>query len=212
MTTYHLRITSQEQKYVDFIKRQTKNAVIVFEDADEEVNRDHMHAIIELNVKLQTFRNNFLKAFPEIKGNGNYTLRQNDDTEANYRYVCKGKSENDLPNVVVNLKDISVVDFHKKYWENNKKGKKQKRDTTKTFVRQCADECMEIRNDWKNDLLCRKIVLGIVMRNLGEKGKAFDSIVVRRLVNGVMNILDPQGMTAYMEYLIFDQKDLEYLR
>lgn len=217
MTTYHLRISSQEQKYVDFILANTVKPITVFENADEEVNRDHLHSIFYLNVKSQTFRNNLLKKFPEIKGNSFYTLRENDDTDKNYRYVCKGKSQGIMPIVQHNMAEIDIQEKHNAYWLVNTVIKKDiKKDSTKTIVREITEQFKKeyptissLRYDQLDPIVLKYEVLRYVMIKLRNNAKGYDKFIVERLVNGVYNQLVPKTAFNDMVKLIFtpEQRD-----
>lgn len=218
MESYHLRIHSQEQKYVDYIIRNTVNPVTVFHDADEDVNRSHLHSIFSLSVKLQTFRNNLLKEFPEIKGNSFYTLRKNDDTEANYRYVCKGK-KNEMPIIITNLAEIDVRKYHEDYWLINKQlTKRSKKETTGTKCRQIADmfikQWPKISEQSYKDVdpkILKYEVLRVTTEYFKIKESGLDSFIINRHVLGVYNMLRPEALFRDMALKIFTQDECEYL-
>lgn len=138
-------------------------------------------------------------------------------------YICKGELldlEKFLQNVLFKSKikyiNEKIEEFHKKYWEVYSKIKSSKKLKNCTFIDLVVND---IKNEksyadkvWKSsELTHRRIVLGYILDKMGKKGKGFDSIILKRLMNGVLNILDPNGMKAYMESLIFDYQEREML-
>ena len=121
-TSYHTRISFQDIKYVNYLGGNTPKSLLVYEDADDEVKRDHLHCVHSLQKKELQFKKLLKLKFPEL-GAGNWACRANMDTSANLIYVCKGKSKTELPNVQFNnwLTPDEIVECHRQYWENNDK-------------------------------------------------------------------------------------------
>lgn len=82
----------------------------------------HYHGFC-LQTKLNTLRQYLKRRF---KGNGEYSCKLAGDDGAALRYLCKGASQDDLPDVVYN--DGHVLEqLHSSYWEHNKVYKKRAR-------------------------------------------------------------------------------------
>lgn len=219
LQTYHLRIHSQNPKYVDFIKKHTFSALVCFEDQDDEVQRDHLHAVITLrsaqgkSVSVKTWRAIMVKNHPELVGNSMYSIRLNTDTEANYRYVCKGKDENTMPNIQLKPINFNVEAYHKAYWEVNKQITKPSTKKNKgSFVLLCYEAVKEKYPDYEfhNNLYDRMKVFDILMAMLGKHSKTLDAMIVKRLLNGVMNKLDRIGTSNYIAKQIFSTDEYQY--
>lgn len=74
---------------------------------------------VSLNTLRQYLKRNF-------KGNEQYHCKLAGDDDAALRYLCKGSSEGELPQIVYN--DGHVVEtLHASYWEHNKVYKKRAR-------------------------------------------------------------------------------------
>ena len=51
IVSYHTRISFQDIKYVNYLGGHTPKSFLVYEDADEEVKRDHLHCVHYLDKK-----------------------------------------------------------------------------------------------------------------------------------------------------------------
>lgn len=123
----------------------------------------------------------------------------------NPKVYCNAKSK-------VRYTNDYVKECHDAYWTENKQVQEYKADKEKknmTFIGMVAFEIKKQKS--KGDIniefnSCdphfRRFVRKQIYSFLRSKEKGFDTIIVRRLCNGVMNILDPRGMEEYMERLI----------
>lgn len=105
-----------------------------------------------------------------------------------------------------------IKELHEAYWNEAKKVQEYKADKEKknmTFIGMVAFEIKKQKSKGEVNLefnSCdphfRRFVRKQIYSFLRSKEKGFDTIIIRRLCNGVMNILDPRGMEEYMERLI----------
>lgn len=106
---------------------------------------------------------------------------------------------------------------HQQYWEENDKLKqqsgtvKEQKTKSKTFVQVVIDELPHRNFDYtRGD--DKRFIFDEVMKKLGQHGKVMDSIVVRRIINGVWNILDHKRFKNYMFSLVYPEEgDYEIL-
>lgn len=212
-----------------FIKSNAVTLLIVKEIGD----RPHVHCIIEPTKTVSTFRQQFLKSFPQCKGNKCYSLEEVKDLDKLKCYLSKGESETIMPVVIFN-KDVDVDCYHKQYWEVNKSLKSntasQKPQKTKTLT-WIQEVKIEFQNEYPYDVVelsdpidCRwkpteqevkthltskKLLLKFVLKKLGKSVKVLDDNVVTRLYKGVLNsyIQDGNHTDAYADFM-FDKLGL----
>lgn len=217
----HIRITrpqSEQLAIAEWLKGKTHNLLSVSEVGKEEEN-PHSHTIILYNKTISTLRQQLIKEFPILKtGNRNqfYAISEKNDIEAQERYLCKGNSLEEMPYVLTKTfkyTDEYIKKKHEEYWEINKSLKESgplnsgadKKPRTLTFPQYCVEEMgNEMAKNMKYDNDDHKyLVFKHVMKCLGKKGKIIDEFIIRRLVNGVFNIIDPRGTQEYFYRRVF---------
>lgn len=130
----------------------------VRETNDKEEN-PHCHAVLVCEEgKIKTLRTAFTRAFPDLKGNGSYSLTVVKDEDKYDRYMCKGAAEGELPDVVgrqgVKYTDSWIEEMNRQYWSLNFKSMKNKyqKDGKKlSFLDFVVQECKKRRIDWNCD-------------------------------------------------------------
>lgn len=182
-----------------------------------ELGKPHIHMNFLSNLSESKLRD-FL--IPKGLGRMDKYLKEIDEKEileTDY-YICKG--EHECPPKILFKSNIKYTteyleECNKKYWEINKTIKdKKKQFKNCTFIDFVVND---LKTDFpekvwdSKDISQRRLVLSYILNSLGKKGKGFDSIILKRLMNGCLNILDKRGMKAYMESLIFDFQEREML-
>lgn len=219
MVLLHLRITLGKEectKIAEWVKQQTMQLLSVYEVAE----RGHSHNMFHYTKTFSTFRQKLLLAFPQLKGNRNefYALAQKDDQEAQERYLCKGEDRDTLPEVLCRTHqytDALIELRHQQYWEENDKLKKnsgtvkEQRTKSKTFVQLVIEDLPKshgCRWDYtRGD--DKRFIFDEVMKKLGQHGKVMDSIVVRRIINGIWNIIDHERFKEKMFSLVYPDEE-----
>lgn len=168
--------------------------LIVLEEADSEVNRDHTHTAIYTHTTKKLFSGAVRKNFPIHKGNSAFTVF--DEIKDNYAlecYLCKGKAKNTMPKVIdTNLSADEILERHLEYWRKNEEMKtKPKTKKQQPWIKTVAEQFKEQHPNKKiyDDETCRYFVFNFVMDKLAQDTKALDAFILKRLVLGVMNIL-----------------------
>lgn len=126
---YTVRIHEQDldgwrQRVVEVIKNIPGEVFMVRE---VEAQRPHYQAYLRTTLKRGAITVRMKNALPEIKGNKCYSVGEKGvrDRGAYLRYLCKGKSVTEGPEVVLRcgleFTDVWVANEHKAYWEENKK-------------------------------------------------------------------------------------------
>lgn len=115
---WHFRVHYEPRKAEEIISFIKDRAEMVLAVRETDANRPHIHSVIsEFKQTKSTFVQQFLKEFPELKGNGQYSCSKKDDLEAQLRYCCKGDSEDALPDVLYG--SIDYLKYHNHFWEEN---------------------------------------------------------------------------------------------
>jgi len=208
--TIHLRVHGERellQRVADWLAPHSCKYLAVYE---EEANRPHMHANIEYNLTLSTFRQK-LRATFKLTGNAEYGLEEVRDLEKADRYICKGL-KGVLPVILakstLKYTDEFIKENHQKYWEINKELNPEgikKRDRALTFVQQIAKELKEKTppDGYSYDIHTKYLVYVKMMKSLGDLGKTFDKNVLKKLHNGVMLQLCPREISREMFIELF---------
>lgn len=91
---------------------------------EKEEDNPHFHVYLRTARKISAIRTAFKRAFPELKGNGSFSIAQCRDVEKYVRYMLKGDSDVELPNVClangIQFTDPDwVKEQHAAYWAVN---------------------------------------------------------------------------------------------
>lgn len=217
---YHIRLTcphTQATAVTRLLHRYADAAFAMFEVSRQGV--EHFHCYMETKAVLHTVQGYVRTELPELGRRDKMVKEISVDTLRNcQRYICKGRES------IVNGKtDFELIyrkaiqtqfldELHDEFWENNTPPMsnsvvstitvpstvttKKKQDT---FVEKCYRECIEkhIMGEC-DDIVFRYNVFKVVMRMLGKNGKGLDQFIVKRLVQGVMNMLNPKSMEQYI--------------
>lgn len=81
----------------------------------------HMHVVLHSKKKIQPLRMSFRRKFPELSGNGGYSITAVRDLDKYMRYMCKGPDEDTPPDVVgaegMAYGADAINDWHVRYWD-----------------------------------------------------------------------------------------------
>lgn len=218
---WHLRITFETEenlmKYVEDLQSkliQISSQYIVAKELSQK-EKPHIHMNFLSNLSESKLRDFLIP--PNLPKMSKYLKEIEKENEMDC-YVCKGEHDKSPPEILLKSKIKYVEQFiekcHKDYWEIYSKTMKTKKSKNCTFIDLVVND---LKTDFKDkiwnsvEVSDRRVVLNYILDNLGKKGKGFDSIILKRLMNGVLNILDRHGMKAYMESLIFDNYEKSML-
>lgn len=109
-TPYALRYTlidaETDAGVLRWITQKSPGHLVIQHPADEDVQQDHWHALLWVNVKLDALRKNWSKLNPNVRGNQAYSLTEikakgeDDPVEAYERYMCHAACEGSRVHVV----------------------------------------------------------------------------------------------------------------
>jgi hypothetical protein len=202
---FHFRVHYGSQDLNALVGWIRSNAVVTI-IVREEGDRSHIHSIINPIKTVSTFRQQFLKKYINLKGNGSYSLEEVKEYDKLIRYVCKGNSKDELPDVLYQ-KDINVEELHVEYWKTNQeikeKIKEKKRVLTwsqqvkKDFSEQFPEEVNAIQTFCSLYKLTELEVAAyqqskmklfdFMMGCLGQHVKVLDDMIIIRLFRGIFN-------------------------
>lgn len=213
----HMRVHENNYHSLDDIAawfmEQTTCGFVVKEEADEDINRTHIHATISNLVKYNSFKKLFKEKFPELVGKTDFGGHDIKDLEANNRYCCKGKEYVDVPEnnnlplpfdlmYARGKKYCEERDYfwscHLEYWEKNKeiKEKSQVKDKKKKFkswsldlAKRLKEKGHENKINWSNSIACYKIVYVAMMQEMSKEARKLGSKNFREIHRGIMNFL-----------------------
>lgn len=212
MPECHCRIRNESDEVLKSIVLWSRSQGKVYIAVQEVGKNDgkHIHLIIDTAKTISTFRQNFLKEFPALKGNQSYSMKQFEkDLDHNIRYCCKG-SKTDLPHILfTSLSQNEIEQAHKKFWEEQEKyliehgvkpEEKGKKERQPNFIEKVmlkiplelkqsyvSLQAMYKPSDYEKSLLekDRQDIMDICIICLGRFAKTCDDLIVTRLINGV---------------------------
>lgn len=209
---YHIRITSTDDKFKRFFIQNFRSYFLVQEDADDEISRTHTHCHVEgLLYEEQTIRNKLSVLTDKNKDKMFSFTKVKKGRDDNLQYLCKGKSINEMPNVLLNniISEEEIIRYHQVYWEIRMKARSA-RPKAQTFLEMCIEEAEkpEYQVKWKNNDFeyitnyQKRAMFMLVTGMLGKQKKILDAMIIRRLCNGVFNVIMP---TKYRDDMLFNQ-------
>lgn len=106
----------------------------------------HLHLLLEStstsarHAQLPAIRKSLLQAFPELNGNGSYSLVKVRDRDKYLRYMCKGNSSSELPEVKWSHGLFDIPALHAAYWAENAARYKPTLSLHDHVLKRCRDE------------------------------------------------------------------------
>lgn len=166
----------------------------VYEEAADE--NPHVHIVLFSSKTIRAIRESFRRTFTEKTGNGAYSIKVcDDDTDAYMRYMCKGKSADDQPEVWfrqgLEYSVGAVVDAHERYWVNNDALTRNRRARQRTgnIVEELERVC-KAKGVTKNDKVA---IAREYIRMYRDARKGINVYQARAVVNTVVCLLDDNG-------------------
>lgn len=233
----HLRVHTEHLEiltFVEFLKTKS-DLVLVVKEIGKKEKREHLHILLTPQKTLSTFRQQLLKQYPVIKGNGAYSLETVKNEDSMVKYCCKGE-DGKMPNVVFN-KGIDIDNEFKLYWEKNNELKSSsgvnmgcqnaspKKVRVPTWSEKVFNEILtefepEVNTIVTHQLLCKptdfelkqyeeskRILFRFVLKSLGKSVKKLDDNILRSLFNGIINAVINTNEQAGNKYAdkLFDK-------
>jgi len=150
---------------------------------------EHWHFAIRSDKKEQALRKGFLKAVPGVRGNGGYSLAVCRDEERYERYLCKGNSKDELPEIIWSHGFDATADriknIHDEYWNENSAFERRKRKLP--VMDSVLAICKERRVKWDD----RTAIADNYIRELVLRAKPINLFSVRTAINSIQVGLCP---------------------
>lgn len=160
-------------------------------------DNEHWHWLLTTDKfkNLQSFRVNLTRAVAELKGNGAYSATAVEDLEKYQRYMCKGNSDGESPEIVwrnsIEYTDDWVSARHADYWKENARLKKRKVGSIMDSV---IDDCKRDGVDWKD----RSRIAERYVREVSKRSKPLNTFAAKSAVNGIQLALCPDDSAIAM--------------
>lgn len=193
---YTLSTEAVDNGVLKWINERSPGHLVIRHDADEEVKRDHWHALIWSDKKVPALRADFRKANPEVSGQGAYSLTEikqtgeEDPVEMYERYMCHGKFDGD-PVIVVSAHGAKYTpewfrEQNTAFYAARKEFKKkiEKRENSVNMVNELVQAC-----DLAGIREKREIAGKLVDKYIAER-RPLNTFFAKSVVNTVWGVLN----------------------
>lgn len=183
---YALRVDGDHAPVVEFLNSIGASGFGVRESAGDNL---HCHYYIRIAKKEQALRKALLKAVPGLRGNGGYSLAAARDADAYEKYMCKGESEAEMPQVVWSHGFDADADrlksLHDSYWNEREAQERRKRKlpTADAVLADCKRRTIQ----WDN----RRAITEAYIREVAARNKPINLYAVKSAVNAIQVALCP---------------------
>lgn len=195
MYALRLDVLSEDnaQQLSAWLDKVSSGHLVVREESNPNENT-HYHAVLHSKIKATSLRQSFRRAFPDHKGNAAYSLKECDEDPDGYgRYICKGLSKEEGPNVVIRqgllYTDEWVRQHHEQYWVNNDLIAQARAKRKMNAVERLESVCKEKKIRWSD----RTAIATEYVRWQKEARRPINSFAARATVNTVALLLDDSG-------------------
>lgn len=155
-------------------------------------SNEHWHFLLEIPAngkKIQAYRVSLTRDVPELKGNAGYSLTEVRDVEKYERYMCKGDTEEHMPEVVwsnsLKYDQARIQELHDSYWECNRQLQPRKRQLS--VIDEVTQACKEAKIEWsERTAISREYIKSAVARK-----KGINIFQVKASVNVIQCLLCP---------------------
>lgn len=151
-------------------------------------DNEHWHFILYSSKTIKQLRSSLNRDVPALTGNGKYSLTDCRDEDKYLRYMAKGSSDGEMPEVAwrhgLEWTDEKLEELHDEYWEVNRKLKKRKLGSMIDWL---VDECKRLEVGWAD----REKIAELYIRELGARGKPINLFSMKANINCVQVQLCP---------------------
>lgn len=171
----------QHQRFAEWFDGFGSSYFIVRETVDGE--NVHMHMVFTAEIPIKNIRSRFNRAFPDLTGNKSYSLTGVEDLDKYHRYMCKGNSEDELPEVLAKHGMIYTADWvddrHAEYWDVHNQLQVKKDSRKRPAFEIVYDEAVSKQIKWNDDKQLAKMFIN----TLAQQAKPVNLFSVRSQVN-----------------------------
>lgn len=196
----------------------------IFREISDKTKKPHLQGKIGKALSIEQIRKNLRKQFPNVFTESNYSIADI-KTEGYDSYICK--SQNVFCNNI--FTDEEIKNFNDVFEEVKQElNSKKKRSKAKSFLQNVVDQFIEQNLDDVNTIIhytiysyklteieleqmnnSKKRLFKFLMKNLGKSAKIFDTNILQRMYNGILNSLIQSNDNASE---VFSNKILENIQ
>lgn len=169
-----------------FLEKNQFSGLVVRETLQDGSN-PHLHCLLTSakDSKLPALRKSLLQCMPELKGNGSYSMTTVRDEGKYLRYICKGASAGEMPDVKWMQYMCDVEELHDEYWAEHKKKYKPSLTVTEHVLQRCRDESVSCED--------RAKIAEFYVSEQVARGKCLNLFQAKGQVNLIQCMLDATG-------------------
>lgn len=196
-----LRVDQSAVSYADinaYLDRRSFGGFGTFE-LGRVTEKPHCHYVIhgfEDDKAVQAFRVDLKRKFPALN-RSNYSVSVSEDPERYDRYVAKGKSADEPPEVIWRHSLLysleKIAELHAAYWEENASTRKRKsEESSSSMLDFVVDEAKRARIPWNE----RHTLSMIYLKEMTARRKAVNMFAAKSVINAVQLVLCPTDECA----------------
>jgi len=152
-------------------------------------DNEHWHWLLTTEKTYKAVRVSFNKRVPELKGNGAYSMSEVADLAKYERYLCKGESDGEGPEVIwsnsIEYAPDRLEELHRMYWAENRSYKKRK--GSGSMIDYVIDYAKREGVAWNARMALAKIYI----KECGMRGKPINLFAIRSNLNTIQYALCP---------------------
>lgn len=176
---YSLRVDGTDSaKLLEWLAGDTGSYMVVRELHD---SNPHFHVVLRSKKKIQPLRMAFRRKFPELSGNGGYSITAVRDLDKYHRYMCKGADRDTMPDVVgsngIGYGAEQIEEYHARYWATNEE--RQRSLAALPVAENVLCTAREEGVSWSN----REKLAELYIRELVRRDKAINLHAVKAAVS-----------------------------
>lgn len=185
-------VASFRARIIDFLAKLDGSYVICRE---VDANRPHYQGWVRTELKLQALRKRVKTAFPEIRGNEDYSIGKVKEFDRYQRYTVKGTITSE-PDVVCMLGHgidrEYILTQYAEFWKQNV-----------TIVRS-SQTIMSAAKEWweKAEAPTRRDLAAYICDVLTERNKDLNIYKIRNIINAVIYSCDPTGREVVLDEIV----------
>lgn len=226
MVLYNFRLTHHDHETLKLVIlwfRSKSQVYLAVQEISRHEKKLHIHMIFETDKKSTLFQQFHVHFKNMFKGNQSFSCEElKKELVNNYIYLCKGTRI--VPPVVLFFNEEKITQFDidgywNKYWED----KPIEEDKTLIHNKIKKNKCLswseqltlDIRKSnpsklWNYDKIDIELLCDFVLKALGTQSKKLSSFIVRDLVLGQLNALNPHCLALRNKLLSEGFSDLSF--
>lgn len=191
---------------------------LLVRETGENGDNPHYHICFASASKTQTIRSWINRT--AWKGNKNYSLKTGieDKLERQFNYLLKGRSRDDLPEVIrrsADFDDAVIAERHKAYWVENQElvsGSRKRKANSGTAIGEQVYAICKKKSDSLGAIVSEDIVIEVTMRWYLSHKASMSVYHVTNVVNWVIGKLHTQESVNDLGVDLWDSNRMEIFK